>query len=411
VTRSFIDAGTVAGILTNANNGENWFALGESDPKINELRDKIAGAGSVDIRDPLLDELQRYVLEQGYFIPRTQIVQRIYVQSPKLKGETYNGVAYASYYTATKRVAAVQPSNARSRPHEQCLPTYAAKRLGQAVVVILLAYVFTFVVVSILPGDPITSVLRNPQNGFTEDEIQEIIAAQGLDSRCWPSCGRPVRIRDRRSWPVDAVPPASGDADSRGAPLDADPCVCGSRRRAASGGVYRLRHPVLPKRFGQGLLRGFPSLFLSVPNFVIGLVLIHLFGFQLGVFRVIEPNSFWATLFAAIALGIPISAQIAEVLIANLDHEADQEYAAVARSRGLGQMRLFVKHLLKPSSLPVVTVIALTIGELLGGSLITETVFGRTGIGSLVQRSVSTQDLPVLQAVVSLARWSSFSST
>jgi peptide/nickel transport system substrate-binding protein len=101
VTRSFIDAGTVASILTNANNGENWFALGESDSKLNGLRDQIAGAGSTAIRTPLLDELQAYVLEQGYFIPRTQIVQRIYVQSPTLKGETYNGVAYASYYTAS----------------------------------------------------------------------------------------------------------------------------------------------------------------------------------------------------------------------------------------------------------------------------------------------------------------------
>jgi peptide/nickel transport system substrate-binding protein len=101
VTRSFIDAGTVASILTNANNGENWFALADSDKKINELRDKIASAGSLEIRNPLLDELQKYVLEQGYFIPRTQMVQRIYVQSPKLKGEIYNGVAYASYYTAT----------------------------------------------------------------------------------------------------------------------------------------------------------------------------------------------------------------------------------------------------------------------------------------------------------------------
>ena len=101
VTRSFIDAGTVASILTDANNGENWFALGESDTKINELRDKIAGAGSLEIRNPLLDELQKYVLEQGYFIPRTQMVQRIYVQSPKLKGEIYHGIAYASYYTAT----------------------------------------------------------------------------------------------------------------------------------------------------------------------------------------------------------------------------------------------------------------------------------------------------------------------
>ncbi|WP_315777375.1 MULTISPECIES: ABC transporter substrate-binding protein [unclassified Bradyrhizobium] len=102
VTRSFIDAGTVASILTDANNGENWFALGESDTKLNELRDKIAGAGTTEVRAPLLNELQRYVLEQGYFIPRTQIVQRIYVQSPRLKGEVYNGIAYASYYTATK---------------------------------------------------------------------------------------------------------------------------------------------------------------------------------------------------------------------------------------------------------------------------------------------------------------------
>src|SRR5688572_8039592 len=72
--------------------------------------------------------------------------------------------------------------------------TYAAKRLVQAVVVILLAYVFTFVVVSILPGDPITNVLRNPQNGFSEVQIQEIIAAQGLDrpvlAQLWSSfCG------------------------------------------------------------------------------------------------------------------------------------------------------------------------------------------------------------------------------
>ena len=102
VTRSFIDAGTVASILTDANKGENWFNLGEGDSRINALRDQIAGAGSHEVRNPLLDELQAYVLEQGYFIPRTQIVQRIYVQAPEVKGVAYNGVAYASYYTATK---------------------------------------------------------------------------------------------------------------------------------------------------------------------------------------------------------------------------------------------------------------------------------------------------------------------
>lgn len=102
VTRSFIDAGTVASILTDANKGENWFNLGESDPRINELRDQISSAATVEARNPLLDELQAYVLEQGYFIPRTQMVQRIYVQSPEVRDVVYNGVAYASYYRAIK---------------------------------------------------------------------------------------------------------------------------------------------------------------------------------------------------------------------------------------------------------------------------------------------------------------------
>ncbi|WP_431324266.1 ABC transporter permease [Rhizobium sp. YTU87027] len=281
---------------------------------------------------------------------------------------------------------------------------YAGKRLLQAIVVILLSYVFTFVVVSILPGDPITNVLNNPQNGFTPDEIKEIIAAQGLDKPI------PVQLWNAFCGFVTGDLGLSMRTNRPVATLIAE--VLPSTLVLASAGlavalflaaIIAYGTQFLPRRLGQGLLRGFPSLFLSVPNFVIGLLLIHLFGFQLGVFRVIEPDSFWATLFAAIALGIPISAQIAAVLIANLDHESAQDYAAVARGRGLGQMRLFVMHLLKPSSLPVITVVALTIGELLGGSLITETVFGRNGLGSLVQRSVSTQDLPVLQAVVSLA--------
>ncbi|SFJ08342.1 ABC transporter permease [Bradyrhizobium sp. Gha] len=281
---------------------------------------------------------------------------------------------------------------------------YAAKRLAQALVVSVLAYILTFVVVSILPGDPITNVLRDPQNGFTEDEIKAIIAAQGLDQpipvQLWTSLSHFVTgdfgLSMRSSRPV-----ATLIAEVLPSTLTLASAAFAIALLLAVTIGYGTQF--LPKRLGQGLLRGLPSLFLSVPNFVIGLILIHVFGFQLGLFRVIEPNSFWATLFASIALGIPISARIAEVLIANLDKESEQEYAAVARGRGLTQMRLFARHLLKPSSLPVVTVIALAIGELLGGSLITETVFGRTGIGSLVQRSVSTQDLPVLQAVVSLA--------
>jgi peptide/nickel transport system substrate-binding protein len=101
ITRSFIDAGTVAGVLTDANKGENWFGLGQSDQKLVDLATGVARSESVEARAKVLDELQGYVLQQGYYVPLTQIVQRIYLQSPKLTGVTYNGIAYANYYTAS----------------------------------------------------------------------------------------------------------------------------------------------------------------------------------------------------------------------------------------------------------------------------------------------------------------------
>lgn len=281
---------------------------------------------------------------------------------------------------------------------------YALRRVIQAVIVILLAYVFTFFVISVLPGDPISSTLRNPDNGFTEDEIQRIVAYYGLDRpllvQLLAGLSRFVvgdlGISLRSSLPVSDL-----IADA----LPSTLILAGTALIVALilAVIIAYGTQFLPARYGQGALRAFPSLFLSVPNFVIGLLLIHVFAFGLGLFRIIDTESAWATFFAAVALGIPVSAQLAEVLIANLDHESRQEYIAVARSRGLRQGTLFARHLVKPSALPTVTVLALTVGELLGGSLITETIFGRTGIGSLVQRAVASQDLPVLQAVVSLA--------
>ncbi len=281
---------------------------------------------------------------------------------------------------------------------------FALSRTAQAIVVVLLAYVFTFIVISVLPGDPVSSTLKNPDNGFTQEDIDRIIDYYGLDepllAQLWTSLTRFLTgdfgFSLRSNLPVsqliaEALPSTL---------ILASTALVVALILAA---LIAWGTQVLPARYGQGLLRALPSLFLSVPNFVIGLLLIQVFAFGLGLFRIIDAESPWSTFFAAVALGIPVSAQLAEVLIANLDHESGQEYVTVARSQGLRRTRLFARHLVKPSALPTITVLALIVGELLGGSLITETIFGRTGIGTLVQRAVASQDLPVLQAVVSLA--------
>ncbi|MFE5409495.1 ABC transporter permease [Microbacterium sp. NPDC056569] len=281
---------------------------------------------------------------------------------------------------------------------------FALSRTAQAIVVVLLAYVFTFFVISVLPGDPVSSTLKNPDNGFTQEDIDRIIAYYGLDepllTQLWTSLTRFLTgdfgISLRSNLPV-------GQLIAEALPSTLILASTALVVAVILAALIAWGTQVLPAKYGQGLLRALPSLFLSVPNFVIGLLLIQVFAFGLGLFRIIDAESPWSTFFAAIALGIPVSAQLAEVLIANLDHESRQEYVAVARSQGLRRTRLFARHLVKPSALPTITVLALIVGELLGGSLITETIFGRTGIGTLVQRAVASQDLPVLQAVVSLA--------
>jgi len=99
-SRSFVDVGTVAGVLTSQNNGENWFNVGTGDQKLNDLSTAIASASDRESRQKVAGDLQEYVLEQGYFIPLNQLVQRLYLISPQVKDVTYNGLAYANFYTA-----------------------------------------------------------------------------------------------------------------------------------------------------------------------------------------------------------------------------------------------------------------------------------------------------------------------
>lgn len=102
ITRSFVDVGTVSGVLTSQKKGdEDWFKVGTSDETLNRLSNEISTATDRDTRSGVADELQSYVLEQGYFVPLTQIVQRVYVQSPDLTGVTYNGLAYAYFLDAS----------------------------------------------------------------------------------------------------------------------------------------------------------------------------------------------------------------------------------------------------------------------------------------------------------------------
>ena len=100
VSRSFIDFSTVGGVLTSLNGGQNWFQVGTTDKTLDTLSQEIESASSTTQRDTVANQVQQYVLSEAYFIPVVQQVQRIYLIAPNVHGVTYNGVAYANFYTA-----------------------------------------------------------------------------------------------------------------------------------------------------------------------------------------------------------------------------------------------------------------------------------------------------------------------
>ena len=101
ITRSIGDASTAANVFTDADKGENWFGLGSSDKTLDRLRDQISGATDPGRRDAALAQLQRHVLDRGYFIPLTQIVQRPVLATPTLEGAVQDSTAFTSFRNAT----------------------------------------------------------------------------------------------------------------------------------------------------------------------------------------------------------------------------------------------------------------------------------------------------------------------
>ncbi|GIE91653.1 ABC transporter permease [Actinoplanes regularis] len=142
---------------------------------------------------------------------------------------------------------------------------------------------------------------------------------------------------------------------------------------------------------------------VSTPPFLIGIVLLSVFSFRLGWFPVSGDRGAAALVLPAITMGLPIAGTLAQVLRDGLDRALEEPFAVTARSRGLRERSVLVRHALKHALLPAVTMLGWSFGVLIGGTVIIEQVFGRPGLGQVTVQAVSSSDLPVVLAVVILA--------
>ena len=139
---------------------------------------------------------------------------------------------------------------------------------------------------------------------------------------------------------------------------------------------------------------------VSIPNFLLGPILILLFAVYLGWLPVSGRESPAALVLPALTLGSGLAAILARMIRANVLEQLAEDYIRTARAKGVGNHALVWRHALKNAMLPVTTLLGLQLGNLLAGAVITEVVFSWPGIGQLTIDAIQQRDYPVLQACV-----------
>jgi peptide/nickel transport system permease protein len=139
---------------------------------------------------------------------------------------------------------------------------------------------------------------------------------------------------------------------------------------------------------------------VSTPPFLIGIVLLSAFSFRLGLFPVSGDHGPAALVLPAVTLALPVAGVLTQVLRDGLDRAMDEPFVVTARARGLPERAVLVRHALRHALLPAVTLLGWLVGSLLGGAVIIETVFGRPGLGQVTLQAVTSEDMPVVLAVV-----------
>ncbi|MFT4051382.1 MAG: ABC transporter permease [Microbacterium sp.] len=279
--------------------------------------------------------------------------------------------------------------------------SYVLRRVGQAVLVLALAYTGAYLLLAALPGDAIIARYASPDLGLTEEQIQAIRASLGADQPLIVQYLRSIAgfVRGDFGYSV-ASGAAVSDLIATALPQTLVLAVLGLLVAVFLGVTI-----AFTATYGRGtwlrrVFRATPPLFVSLPVFWIGIILIQIFSFRLGLVPVIGADPVQALILPVITLSIPIAAPLSQVLMRSIDEVREQPFVAVVRARGASTSWLLWRNVARNAVLPTLTMAGLLFGELVGGAVVTETVFARAGIGQLTAQAVAGRDTPVLLAVV-----------
>ncbi|MFI5842700.1 ABC transporter permease [Catenuloplanes sp. NPDC051500] len=284
---------------------------------------------------------------------------------------------------------------------------YLLGRLAQAVAVLWAVFTVTFVILYLLPSDPVELLLAagdmRPED-LSAEQLATLQAQYGLD--------KPVLVQYLdQLWQLVRLD--FGDSISKNVPVSQ---LLAERAGAtlalgATAVVFALAGGVtlaylaawVRWRPARVLLRRLPALGVSFPPFFIGLLLIQVFAFSLGWLPATGSDGPATLILPAVMMATPTSALLAQVLTRSLDDTLAEPYVTTARAKGLSRNAVQARHALRNAAPPALTLLGLLLGFTVAEAVVAETVFTRDGLGRLAQEAVLAQDVHVVQAIVLVA--------
>lgn len=275
---------------------------------------------------------------------------------------------------------------------------FILRRALQSLVVLAGALVISFVILRIVPGDPATMMLSDLA---TPAEITRMRSALGVDQPIWIQ------------FSIYLKQILSGDFGvSYRSQTPALQVVLGylpATFLLASAALFLTIVVAIPLgalaavRKGSWIdafLTGFALIGQSVPVFWLGIMLILVFSVQMRLLPTSGHGEFRHLVLPAVTLAASQVALVARIMRSSMLEVINQDYIRTARAKGLSQTTILFGHALRNALAPVVTVLGLQVGTLLGGAIITEVVFGWPGAGNLLVSAIGARDYPIVQTMI-----------
>jgi len=278
---------------------------------------------------------------------------------------------------------------------------YVSSRLLQLIPVLFGVTILTFALLSLAPGDPAQKKLSAQGIAVTKDVLLETRKEMGLD--------RPWTLR-YASWLSDLLHGDLGNSYKDGTPVAGKLIKAMKYTGILAISAFLLALVVsLPLGIYCGVKKdGFLDRIIqllclagnAVPGFLLAVLLIYLFCIRLKVFPIIAKGTVQGLFLPTLTLALPLASRLTRQVRASVLNQMEMEYVDGAKARGVLKPYILIFHILRNAMISILTVFGLSIGTLLGGSVVIENIFMWPGMGKVVMDSITARDYPVVQGFV-----------